>query len=185
MLWAILWLLGNIFIAVNTMQRITSDHTCRDALTLPDTCYQATFSIFACFGAFLSMFQIAFQMQGICVIHSVYSFIEAKTPLWCEVATSTPAAEQCPWSPHIGEWSPPPPVWMRTWAREWKLQSSKLDSGITPSLEIIFNKFPKVADFDCIFQPGAGNWLKRVGGPNLCIPGCMKYDYGSTIWIAF
>ena len=121
------------------------------------------------------------KVSAVCCIHwSKNASVE-----WSEVATRTPAAEQCPWSPHIAEWSPPPPVWMRTWAREWKLQSNKLDSGITPSLEIIFNKFPKVADFDYIFQPGAGNWLKRVGCPNLCIPGCMKYDYGSTIWIAF
>ena len=115
-------------------------------------------------------------------------FIEAKTPLWSEVrwgGDTHTCSGAVPMVPHIGEWSPPPPVWMRTWAREWKLQSNKLDSGITPSLEIIFNKFPKVADFDYIFQPGAGNWLKRVGCPNLCIPGCMKYDYGSTIWIAF
>ena len=113
-------------------------------------------------------------------------FIEAKTPLWSGVRwrhahlqrSSAHGPHTLPSGHHHRQW-------MRTWAREWKLQSNKLDSGITPSLEIIFNKFPKVADFDYIFQPGAGNWLKRVGCPNLCIPGCMKYDYGSTIWIAF
>ena len=184
MLWAILWLLGNIFIAVNTMLSITSDHTCRGALPLPR--YVLKICLF--WTIFIDVPNCISGARYLCNTQcSVYSLKQKRLcgVEWSEVATRTPAAEQCPWSPHIAEWSPPPPVWMRTWAREWKLQSNKLDSGITPSLEIIFNKFPKVADFDYIFQPGAGNWLKRVGCPNLCIPGCMKYDYGSTIWIAF
>ena len=184
MLWAILWLLGNIFIAVNTMPRITSDHTCRGALPLPDTCYQATFSGFACFGPFSYLSFVKNCSSGARYLCMCSVFIRAKTPLRSEVATHT-CSGAVPMVPTHWRVVTNTASVDADWAREWKLQSNKLDSGITPSLEIIFNKFPKVADFDYIFQPGAGNWLKRVGCPNLCIPGCMKYDYGSTIWIAF